>query len=115
MENNTDIETLLTKYFEGKTTPPENEQIEAWLNENLASFQMAKTIIEDLKPSDEELKTILDGYYGYNSNYPEGLYVADSTGQLITASESTKKESDVTNSTWYKEGLTRVNMAVGSA
>ena len=89
-------------------------QIEAWLNENLASFQMA-TIIEDLKPSDEELKTILDGYYGYNSNYPEGLYVADSTGQLITASESTKKESDVTNSTWYKEGLTRVNMAVGSA
>ena len=90
-------------------------QIEAWLNENLASFQMSKTIIEDLKPSDEELKTILDGYYGYNSNYPEGLYVADSTGQLITASESTKKESDVTNSTWYKEGLTRVNMAVGSA
>lgn len=90
-------------------------QIEAWLNENLASFQMAKTTIEDLKPSDEELKTILDGYYGYNSNYPEGLYVADSTGQLITASESTKKESDVTNSIWYKEGLTRVNMAVGSA
>ena len=90
-------------------------QIEAWLNENLASFQTAKTIIEDLQPSDEELKTILDGYYGYNGNYPEGLYVADSTGQLITASESTKKESDVTNSTWYKEGLTRVNMAVGSA
>ena len=41
--------------------------------------------------------------------------MADSTGQLITASESTKKESDVTNSTWYKEGLSRVNMAVGSA
>lgn len=90
-------------------------QIEAWLNENLASFQMAKTTIEDLKPSDEELKTILDGYYGYNSNYPEGLYVADSSGKLITASESTKKESDVTNSTWYKEGLSRVNMAIGSA
>ncbi|RGX89669.1 methyl-accepting chemotaxis protein [Roseburia sp. OF03-24] len=90
-------------------------QIEAWLNENLASFQMAKTTIENLKPDDEELKTILDSYYGYNSNYPDGLYVADSAGQLITASESTKKESDVTNSTWYKEGLSRVNMAVGSA
>lgn len=90
-------------------------QIEAWLNENLASFQMAKTTIENLKPDDEELKTILDSYYGYNSNYPDGLYVADSAGQLITASESKKKESDVTNSTWYKEGLSRVNMAVGSA
>ncbi len=90
-------------------------QIEAWLNENLASFQMAKTTIEDLKPDDAQLQTILDGYYGYNSNYPEGLYVADSSGKLITASESTKKESDVTNSTWYKEGLSRVNMAIGSA
>ena len=30
MENHTDIETLLTKYFEGKTTPPEDEK--AWLN-----------------------------------------------------------------------------------
>ena len=90
-------------------------QIEAWLNENLASFQMAKNTIEDLKPDDAQLQTILDGYYGYNSNYPEGLYVADSSGKLITASESTKKESDVTNSTWYKEGLSRVNMAIGSA
>ncbi len=90
-------------------------QIEAWLNENLASFQMAKNTIEDLKPDDAQLQTILDGYYGYNSNYPEGLYVADSSGKLITASESTKKESDVTNSIWYKEGLSRVNMAIGSA
>lgn len=90
-------------------------QIEAWLNENLASFQMAKNTIEDLKPDDAQLQIILDGYYGYNSNYPEGLYVADSSGKLITASESTKKESDVTNSTWYKEGLSRVNMAIGSA
>lgn len=27
MENHTDIETLLTKYFEGNSTPPENEQM----------------------------------------------------------------------------------------
>ena len=34
MENQTEIEHLLPKYFEGKTTSCENEQIEAWMNED---------------------------------------------------------------------------------
>lgn len=42
MENHTDIETLLTKYFEGKTTPPENEQIEAWLNADEEHLHIAR-------------------------------------------------------------------------
>ena len=76
---------------------------------------MAKTTIENLHPDDTQLKAILDGYYNYNDNYPDGLYVSDSNGNLIKADKSTKKESNPVQSTWYKEGLTRVNMAVGSA
>ena len=93
----------------------QSSKIEAWLNENLASFQMAKTTIEEIHPDDAQLKTILDGYYGYNDNYPDGLYVADTNGNMITATGSSKKDTNPTQSTWYKEGLTRVNMAVGSA
>lgn len=93
----------------------QSSKIEAWLSENLASFQMAKTTIENLHPDDTQLKAILDGYYNYNDNYPDGLYVSDSKGNLIKADKSTKKESNPVQSTWYKEGLTRVNMAVGSA
>ena len=93
----------------------QSSKIEAWLSENLASFQMAKTTIENLHPDDTQLKAILDGYYNYNDNYPNGLYVSDSNGNLIKADKSTKKESNPVQSTWYKEGLTRVNMAVGSA
>ena len=93
----------------------QSSKIEAWLSENLASFQMAKTTIENLHPDDTQLKAILDGYYNYNDNYPDGLYVSDSNGNLIKADKSTKKESKPVESTWYKEGLTRVNMAVGSA
>ena len=93
----------------------QSSKIEAWLSENLASFQMAKTTIENLHPDDTQLKAILDGYYNYNDNYPDGLYVSDSNGNLIKADKSTKKESNPVQSTWYKEGLTRVNMAVGSA
>ena len=44
MEKHTDIETLLTKYFEGKTTPPENEQIEAWLNADEEHLHIARQL-----------------------------------------------------------------------
>ena len=93
----------------------QSSKIEAWLSENLASFQMAKTTIENLHPDDTQLKAILDGYYNYNDNYPDGLYVSDSNGNLIKADKSTKKESNPVQSIWYKEGLTRVNMAVKNA
>lgn len=89
--------------------------IEGWLNENLASFQMAKETIEKLHPDDAQLQTILNGYYGYNDNCPDGLYVADESGKLIKAENSEKQEANPTESTWYREGLTRVNMAVGTA
>lgn len=90
-------------------------RIEAWLDENLASFQIVKTTMEKVKPDAQEMQSMLDCYYGYNSNYPEGLYVADEDGNLYTASGSGMRDSDPVQSTWYKQGLTRVNMAFGSA
>ena len=44
MEIHTDIETLLTKYFEGKTNSTENEQIEAWLNADEEHWHIAKQL-----------------------------------------------------------------------
>lgn len=93
----------------------QSKSISAWLDENLASFSMAKRTIEETKPSDEELQKMLDSYYGYNSNFAEGLYVADADGRVMKASESTKTYSNVKDTTWYKEGLSRVNMRYGSA
>lgn len=103
-------QNLLESSVENQTS-----KIESWLDENLSSFQMAKTTIEQLNPDDAQLQTILDSYYGYSDNYPDGLYVSDSNGNLLKASKSTMSESSPTKSTWYTEGLTRVNMAVGSA
>ena len=93
----------------------QGSKIEAWINENLASFQMAKKTIEDMHADDDQIQKILDGYYNYSENYPDGLYLADSDGKILKASKSTKEENNATDSTWYKEGLTRVNMAVGTA
>ena len=98
-------ENLLSSSIENQSN-----EIEAWLNENLSSFQVAKKTIEQTKPDDAALKQILNGYCGFNDNYPDGLYIADENGTLITADDSSKKDSDPASSEWYKDGLTRVNM-----
>lgn len=93
----------------------QSAQIEGWLNENIEAFQAVKAAIENTKPDDGQLQAILDGYYNYNSNYPNGLYIADSGGKVFRASEAPADIGNPEDATWYQEGLTRVNMAVGSA
>lgn len=93
----------------------QSSHIEGWLNENIEALQAVKTALESIRPEGEQLQSILDTYYNYNSNYPQGLYIADEDGKVYKAGESSLKEPDPLNSTWYQEGLTRVNMAVGSA
>ena len=90
-------------------------KIEAWLEENLASMQMAKTMIEKLHPDEAQLQTILDASCGYSENYPDGLFLADANGSFLKGTDSKKQEPNSKESMWYQEGMTRVNMAVGSA
>lgn len=90
-------------------------KIEAWLEENLASMQMAKTMIEKLHPDETQLQTILDASCGYCENYPDGLFLADANGSFLKGTDSKKQEPNPKESMWYQKGMTRVNMAVGSA
>lgn len=99
----------------GSSIENQANEIEAWLNENLSAFQMAKRTIEQTSPTQEQLQRMLDGYYGFNDNYPEGLYIADEKGNIMVAKGSGKIENDPTQSVWYKEGLTRWNMAFTNA
>ena len=90
-------------------------KIEAWLEENLASMQMAKNMIEKLHPDEAQLQTILDASCGYSENYPDGLFLADANGSFLKGTDFKKQEPNPKESMWYQEGMTRVNMAVGSA
>lgn len=90
-------------------------KIEAWLEENQASMQMAKNMIEKLHPDEAQLQTILDASCGYSENYPDGLFLADANGSFLKGTDSKKQEPNPKESMWYQEGMTRVNMAVGSA
>lgn len=103
-------ENLLRSSIDNQTN-----QIEAWLNENLSAFGAVKQAIEQTNPGQQELQAILDSYYGYHDNYPDGLYIADADGKLMTASASGKQEANPTQSVWYREGLTRWNMGLTNA
>ncbi len=90
-------------------------QIEAWLDANLASFNMAKQSIEAAKPDSQSLQALLDGYYGFNSNFANGIYIASQDGSVFKASQSDITINNPAESVWYKQGLTRKNMAYTSA
>lgn len=91
----------------------QKSDIEAWMKDNLDSFKMFKITVESSNLDEENLKMLLDGTVGYNSNFSDGFYVGTSEGRLITGAGSTKTESNVRESNWYKEGSTRINMAYG--
>lgn len=103
-------ENLLRSSISNQTS-----QIEAWLDENLSAFSAVKQTIEQTSPNNQQLQAILDSYYGYHDNYPDGLYIADQDGNLMTASGSGKTESDPVQSVWFQEGLTRWNMGLTNA
>lgn len=103
-------ENLLDSSIENQTN-----QIEAWLDENLSAFRAVKQSIEQTGASGQQLQAILDSYYGFDDDYPNGLYIADENGGLIKASASEKTEADPTQSVWYREGLTRWNMSLTNA
>ncbi len=91
------------------------DNIEAWLSENLTYFQTVKHTIESQNPSENELIPLLDSFYGYNSNSPKGFYIGTVDGKLYKATESDMSDANVTGSTWFKQGISRIAMAYGTS
>lgn len=89
--------------------------ISAWLNENLAAFNNTKQIIESTKPDDNGLQGIIDATAGVNSNFPDGVYIADDSGKVWKAASSEKDVSNAKDETWFREGLSRTQLSYGSA
>lgn len=104
----TEAEDLLKTSITGQ-----KNDIEAWMKDNLDSFQIVKSTIENSKADEESIQLILDGSVGYNSTYEDGFYIGKSNGEFLKGSNSKKTEGKVTESNWYKEGSTRIRMAYG--
>ena len=87
-------------------------KINAWLDQNLNSIAAVKQGIESSDLDTAAMQKLVNGYYNYNSNFPEGIYIASSDGSTIKASESNKSFDNYMQSTWYKHGLTNVSLSV---
>ena len=90
------------------------DNIDAWLTDNLQNFSTIKQGIEGMQPDDETLVRYLTTYVGANTNSPNGVYVASQTGQIIKGNGADIAVSNPTEQQWFKEGMSRVNMAYGS-
>lgn len=99
-------------------------EIEAWLSQNLTSISVAKQTLEEMDFDDKQLQHFLNAYYNFDSNYPEGLCVADSKGFLFKSKPAQDADistatadqpnlagfADIQQTEWFQDGLTRVNL-----
>lgn len=95
------------------STKNQASRIEAWMSEKLNVFSTFKQDIETLDYTDAQLQSLLDSYYGRSSDYPDGFYIADTSGKVMQAAGVDYKKTADASSAWYNEALTRVNMAFG--
>ncbi|MCR5717204.1 MAG: methyl-accepting chemotaxis protein [Lachnospiraceae bacterium] len=93
----------------------QGDNIESWLDENLVQFATVKQMIEQTRPDDRELQDILNAYYGYYKNAPDGFHIGSQAGDYMAAADSTLKVSDPTSAKWFQQGLTRVEMGYGES
>ena len=93
----------------------QSDNIESWLDENLRYFNTVKHTLESQKIEEADYESFLDSYYGYNSNSPKGFYIGTASGRFYKAKDADIDEKDVLGSTWYKQGISRVQMAYGTA
>lgn len=93
--------------------------IEEWLDKNLASFCMAKQAFEWVDLNDKQMQSFLDAYYGFNSNFPDGIYIADMEGRIYKGREGARRSEDIVlrkpdrNGNYIKDGTFKNNKVLG--
>lgn len=89
----------------------QSHQIESWLNRKLDEMKTVKYDIEHSGALSDDvlLQEKLNSYMGLDAAFNGGFYIADLSGQLMTAAESELKISNVEDQIWFTEGITRMN------
>ena len=94
-------------------------EIEGWLDKNLDSFCMAKQAFEWINLNDKQMQSFLDAYYGFNSNFPDGIYISDMEGRIYKGREGARRSENVVlhkpdkNGNYIKEGTFKNSRVLG--
>lgn len=87
-------------------------QIQIWESGNLAIFETAVNTMQNLKMSDEELLAYEAQFLDAYEDFPNGIYITYDDGTIMDAS-GWEPEGDVTEGTWYLEGVGHAEFAFG--
>lgn len=87
-------------------------KINSWVEQKLGTLSAVKKGIETGGYTDAELAKVLEGYYGFDSDFPEGIYVASSDGSTFKPSLSGKQMDNFKDQKWYTHGLTTVDLSI---
>lgn len=85
-----DAEELLKMSVESQAA-----EIEAWLDQNLTSFNVQKQALEWMDFDEKEMQTFLDAYCDFDGNYPAGVYVADTDGRFYAGRKVERADGNV--------------------
>ncbi|MDD5793947.1 MAG: hypothetical protein PUD42_04170 [Clostridiales bacterium] len=88
-----------------------------WIDEVILPLQSVKTYIEsgNIKGNEDLQKILHYSSDQFSKYYEDGIYIGKSSGKFIKVAESNKDlMGNVVDEYWYKEGLTRVDINLGS-
>lgn len=87
-------------------------QIASWESDNLTTLTTAVDSILYLEMDDDEILEYEGQYLGTYDDFPNGMYIAYEDGKVLDAS-GWEPEGDVTQSSWYQEGMEHEDFAFG--
>ena len=80
-----------------------NELI-AWKEDNITTLNTVVNTMQDLEHTDEEVLEYENFYLGTQEDYPNGIYIIQTDGDLLDAS-GWEPDEDLTEKGYFKEGL----------
>ena len=87
-------------------------RIVAWENDNLGVLQNAVDTIVNLDMDREEILEYESFYLETYKDFPNGIYIGNEAGEIYDAT-GWEPEGDLTQKSWYLEGMDHDSMAFG--
>lgn len=86
--------------------------IEAWARENLGVLDTAVSTMTNLKMDKEDILNYESTYLETYEDFPNGIYIGNEAGEIYDAT-GWEPEGDLTQKSWYLEGMDHDSMAFG--
>lgn len=107
------LENKSKSLLEAQAQAAANE-VTAWKNKNIAILDEAVNTIEDMEFTEKDILKFQSNYIGTYKDFPNGIYIGLSDGDVIDAT-GWEPDEDITKKSWYEEGLNHTTFEFGEA